>query len=284
MAVRSGSAASGSGYLRTSYGRIHYRHAGRGAAVLLLHINRQSSATYEELIGELAAEHRVIAMDYPGYGLSEHLSWQPSIRDYARAAAELLDGLGEKRVLLLGEAVGAAVAVDFANAFPERVSGVVLLNCPVLPDRAATRSFVQSVRTEAAPGSSDLEAEFASPEAFLAKNAAHAPLRPDASWLARVRQARLDCGADCWQAANALLDFDLLAALQRLPVPALLLTGEASPFRAGHGAVVDAVERIEAAILPGARFAIGWERAPEVARRALAFIAAGGGEGVPSSR
>lgn len=271
--MRSGSAASGSGYLRTSYGRLHYRHAGAEGrpVLLLLHINRQSSALYEELMGELAAAFRVVAMDYPGYGGSEHLGRQPTIRDYARAAAELLDGLGVKRVLPLGEAVGAAVAVDFANAFPARTAGVALLNCPALPDRAKQRAFVQGVQNDATPSGSDFEAEFASPAAFLARNASHAPLTPTASWLARVRQARLDCAADCWQAANALLDFDLLAALGQLASPALLLTGDRSPFRAGHDAVVAAVPQIEAAVLPDARFAIGWERAPEVARRVIAF-------------
>lgn len=292
MAVRSGGAASGSGYLRTSYGRLHYRHAGSGTslgpAILLFHINRQSSALYEELIGELAGAARVLAMDYPSYGGSDHLSCQPAIRDYARAAAELLDGLaepsgGKGRALLLGEAVGAAVAVEFARTFPERTSGVVLLNCPILPDRAKARAFVQGVKDEATPSGSEFEAEFAGPAAFLARNATHAPLAPTASWLARVRQARLDCGADCWQAANALLDFDLLAALGDLSCPALLLTGAQSPFRGGHDAVVAAVPQIEATVLPDARFAIGWERAAEVARRVLAFTRTAAPEGVLSS-
>jgi len=142
---------------------------------------------------------------------------------------------------------------------------------------------VQGVKREATPSGSEFEAEFASPAAFLSKNAAHAPLQPTASWLARARQARLDCGADCWQAANALLDFDLLPALRQLRCPALLLTGEQSPFRAGHDAVVAAVPQLEAAVLPDARFAIGWERAPEVARRLLAFTRTAAREGVLSS-
>lgn len=270
--------------MRTSYGRIHYRHAGAGErTVLLFHINRQSSALYQELMEALASDSRVIAMDYPSYGLSEHLDRQPAIRDYARAAAELLDGLGEKRVLPLGEAVGAAVAIDFANAFPERCPGVVLLNCPVLPDRAQARAFVQRVQGDATPGGSELDAEFANPTAYLAKNASHAPLAPTASWLARVRQARHDCGADCWQAADALLDFDVLAALRELRAPALLLTGEHSPFRAGHDAVIAAASKIEPAVLPDARFAMGWERAPEVARRVLAFTRTAAREGVLSA-
>jgi pimeloyl-ACP methyl ester carboxylesterase len=139
------------------------------------------------------------------------------------------------------------------------------------------------VKHEATPSGSEFEAEFASPGAFLSKNAAHAPLQPTASWLARARQARLDCGAECWQAANALLDFDLLPALRQLRCPALLLTGEQSPFRAGHDAVVAAVPQLEAAVLPDARFAIGWERAPEVARRLLAFTRTAAREGVLSS-
>ncbi len=72
------------GLVRTHTGYIHYRAAGSGPAILLAHINQQSSALYLELMQALAPELRVIAIDYPSHGHSDPIDWQPSINTYAR--------------------------------------------------------------------------------------------------------------------------------------------------------------------------------------------------------
>ena len=56
--------------VKTSMGYIHYRAAGRGAPVVLLHMNQQSSALYLELMAVLAPTVRAIAIDYPSHGMS----------------------------------------------------------------------------------------------------------------------------------------------------------------------------------------------------------------------
>lgn len=261
------------GFAETSYGRIHYRAGGSGRPILLLHINRQSSATYVELIEELAADFHAVAIDYPGYGLSDHLPQPPTIADYAQCAREVLASLGCEEALVLGEAVGAAVAVAFARAFPDRTRGVVLINGPLMPNRKKAEAFIGGVRESAAVGRAALEAEFADAAAYLARNAAHAPLAPTRSWLDRVKEARLQCREDCWQAADALLAFDFGAELAGVRCPVLSITGAESPFHDQVAAIAAALPGSVTEILPDARFAIHWERAEAVARRTANFAA-----------
>jgi len=57
------------GLVKTASGYIHYRAAGRGKPIMLLHINQQSSALYLELIAVL------------GGGPASHCHRLPQLRD-----------------------------------------------------------------------------------------------------------------------------------------------------------------------------------------------------------
>ena len=100
----------------TSFGQIHCREAGSGPAIVLLHINQQSSALYLELIEALAPRMRAIAIDYPSHGGSDHVAEQPTIGDYARCVVEAVTALGVGRFVALGEAKIAQLAIRFAGA------------------------------------------------------------------------------------------------------------------------------------------------------------------------
>ena len=111
--------------------RVMVRRAGSGPPVLLLHESPVSSAAFVPLIGSLAERFTVIAPDTPGYGGSDPLTLhRPQIPDYADALKEVVDALGLERAAVFGRHTGAAIAIEFANLHPERVSGVVLDGCP----------------------------------------------------------------------------------------------------------------------------------------------------------
>ncbi|WP_331436853.1 alpha/beta fold hydrolase [Gordoniibacillus kamchatkensis] len=52
-------------------GYIHYVDEGQGPAILLLHGNPTWSYLYRNVIKELRTEFRLIAPDYPGFGMSK---------------------------------------------------------------------------------------------------------------------------------------------------------------------------------------------------------------------
>ena len=111
--------------------RVMLRRAGSGPPVLLLHESPVSSAAFVPLMGTLAERFTVIAPDTPGYGGSDPLALhRPQIADYADALRETVDDLGLERVAIFGRHTGAAIAIEFANRHPDRVTGTVLEGCP----------------------------------------------------------------------------------------------------------------------------------------------------------
>ena len=115
------------GLARTSAGYVHYRCAGKGPAVIVLHINQQSSALCVEIVAALAARYHAVAFDYPGHGASDHVEGDPSIASYASWILEAMQELGIARASVVGEAIGAAIAIELANA-SDRIEKLVLVD------------------------------------------------------------------------------------------------------------------------------------------------------------
>ncbi len=270
------------GLVRTRrFGHIHYRAAGEPAAapaVMLFHINAQSSALMLELMAALAPARRVVAMDYPGHGMSDHIAWQPTIGDYAAAAVAVMDALGIGRAEVVGEAVGSLVVTEIAGAHPDRIGRAVLVNCPFLPGIALkdTSGDVTLDHRPADPTGFPLTRTV---EFVLERDPAHAPMHPTQSWMDRINVAQVEAGRDRWQALDALRAYDLAAGLERLRCPALLLMGEHFYFRQHVDEMLRHVRDIRLKTVPGARFCMSWERADEIGREALAFLSGGGGDG-----
>jgi pimeloyl-ACP methyl ester carboxylesterase len=122
------------GYLAVPWGQVHYRTAGGAGAptVLLLHQSPLSSATYEPLLPLLAAAGvRAIAVDTPGYGMSDAPPTEWDIPGYASAVWAFADAYGLDRPVLLGQHTGAVIAAEAARQAPDRVPGVVFQGIPL---------------------------------------------------------------------------------------------------------------------------------------------------------
>jgi hypothetical protein len=107
--------------------QVMARVAGSGPAVLALHESPRSSHSLLPLIDALAHRYTVIALDTPGYGESDALeSPRPEASDFVSVIGGVLDALQIRKVLLYGTHTGAALAVSFALAHPQRVAALAL--------------------------------------------------------------------------------------------------------------------------------------------------------------
>lgn len=109
-------------YADLSFGQVHYRIAGAGQPLLLLHQSPRTSAEHIPLMHELADDFLVIAPDTPGNGQSDPLLHEaPRMGDYAAALIEFLDVLKLDEVLIYGFHTGASIATATAALHPARV-------------------------------------------------------------------------------------------------------------------------------------------------------------------
>lgn len=108
---------------------IHIAETGPADAprVLLIH---GASANLRELWGPLAeplaANHRVIAYDRPGYGHSPPRRGAHKLEVQARIAAGVLEATGGGAIVV-AHSLGAATALRLAHAQPQLVRGLVLI-------------------------------------------------------------------------------------------------------------------------------------------------------------
>ena len=114
--------------------RVHYRVAGEGPPVVLLHQSPHNSAELLPLMQVLAPHFLVIAPDTPGYGQSDPVApagTEPGIDLFADALIGLLDALDLERVALFGSHTGAGCWCCTISAAPPRRSSPC---CAVSPD------------------------------------------------------------------------------------------------------------------------------------------------------
>ena len=112
---------------------IFYREAGPTDApvIVLLHGFPTSSHMFRNLIPALADRYRVIAPDYPGFGLSampERAALEYSFARYADLVDQLLARRGAASYALYVMDYGAPVGLRLALKHPERVTALVVQN------------------------------------------------------------------------------------------------------------------------------------------------------------
>lgn len=106
--------------------RIHYlERAGSGTPIVLLHGLPGTAEDWNE-VTPLLAGRRTIAIDRPGFGWSGdgYMKFDRQLE----VLDALLTRLGASRPVLVGHSYGGTIALGFAERYPNRVSGLVLVD------------------------------------------------------------------------------------------------------------------------------------------------------------
>jgi pyruvate dehydrogenase E2 component (dihydrolipoamide acetyltransferase) len=142
---------AGEAFATTTVDGIRVRHARRGpesgVPVLFLHGFGGDLGNWLFNLDAVAAQHPVIALDLPGHGQSDAKLPGTSIRALAEFTGRFLDEIGVERVHLVGHSMGGAIAARLAQAAPQRVASLTLVNSAGLGDEVNTgytRGFVEA--------------------------------------------------------------------------------------------------------------------------------------------
>lgn len=108
---------------------IHYKKAGAGSLLVLLHPSPRNSNLFLPFIQQLQEHFLVVAPDLPGYGLSEPLKEDiKDINSYVPFLKEFIDSFSINNVLLYGTATGAQLAIAFGIKHPNFCKHIFLDN------------------------------------------------------------------------------------------------------------------------------------------------------------
>lgn len=272
------------GYVDTVDGQVHYRREGEGLAqaLVLLHESPLSSEIFARCLPLLGAEIDAIALDAPGYGLSDPSPSPPTIESYAATLLEAISGLGLERFALFGTHTGVSVALELAHlAGLARVTHGILSGVPLLSADERARLLAQIV------------ADF-SP-------------RADGSHLGRAWANRSQAGGDgpdlitlgvlhlagnhelCHLGHHAVFAHDCAPLLPGFTPPTLVLNSEDDPLAAKDPVAVGLLPDARLVMLPRGNRKPYFQSPELFSREVLAFlrerpagpVAAGGGLGGP---
>src|SRR5260370_10813496 len=112
---------------------VLYRDAGPKDApvILLLHGFPTSSNMFRNLIPRLSQSFRVIAPDYPGFGMSsmpDHKEFAYTFENLMNVVDGLIDHLGLKKYSMYVMDYGAPIGYRLALPHPERVQAFIIQN------------------------------------------------------------------------------------------------------------------------------------------------------------
>src|SRR5687768_8892939 len=94
--------------------QLVWNRAGSGDPLLLLHGIGSTHADFAALRPQLDSRYRVLAPDLPGHGRSAALPHHATIAAITDAVEADLDELGVRSVHVLGNSIGARVALELA--------------------------------------------------------------------------------------------------------------------------------------------------------------------------
>ncbi len=128
---------------------------GSGTPIVFLHNGGGTLWNWAHQLQYFSSNYRVIAPDLPGFGRS-HRTSEPLILDaYVRGLSELIEILDCPKPILVGNCIGASIALEFALRQPEKVTALALFNvCGGMPMLSPYLKFWASLRPYTALGRS----------------------------------------------------------------------------------------------------------------------------------
>jgi haloalkane dehalogenase len=110
-------------------GSIHYVDEGHGPVVVLLHGNPTWSYLYRSVIRDLRGECRLVAPDYPGFGMSRApTDYRFTPAEHADAVAAVIRELRLTEVILVVQDWGGPIGTSYAVRNRENLRGLVVMN------------------------------------------------------------------------------------------------------------------------------------------------------------
>ncbi|MGY8962680.1 MAG: alpha/beta fold hydrolase [Rhodospirillales bacterium] len=229
-------------FVETPSGFVHVRSAGNGMPIILLHWTPASSRQYTPALSCLAnLGYAAYAPDHLGYGQSDPRPKPWAIGDYADNIASVMDGLNIEGAVVLGGHLSAEIAVELSLSHPQKVSRLILDGSPVWD-----RTFREDVLATARQPTPDWK-EDGSHIAWVWERSLWLQRMWDSSFVLDedgadlLRNAVIDSmlAQQSDDSSDALRNYDMEEALQKVMVPTLALTAETDPLNGCHRKVLE---------------------------------------------
>jgi pimeloyl-ACP methyl ester carboxylesterase len=229
--------------------QLSVTRSGRGEPLLLLHGMGSSRRDFDSVLPALCESFDVLAVDLPGAGRSRHLQERPTVAAITDAVERTLDAEGVGSVHVLGNSLGARVALELARRGRARsVVAIAPSGLNVPAERAyqgAGMALARVVFRSAAPLIEPLSRSALGRTALLSGLKAR-PWTTSREEALSVRDGFSDT-RDYWRTMLWALLLDVPRGMDRIDCPVTLVQGTGDIVAAGQ-----TVRYLP--LIPGSRF------------------------------
>jgi pimeloyl-ACP methyl ester carboxylesterase len=113
---------------------VHYEAFGRGKPVLFLHGWLGSWRYWMPTMEAVSDRHRTYALDLWGFGDSDKSKPRYTVNDYVTLVHEFVSNMGIRDAPMVGHALGATVALEYAVQHADTIKKVMAVSLPMHPD------------------------------------------------------------------------------------------------------------------------------------------------------
>ena len=255
-------------YCTSEFGQVHFWSCGDGPALLLLHQASQNSAEHRGIAAELAADYRVIALDYPGHGASDDPDHELSVPEYGTAALAVLDHLGIDKAHVGGHHSGALLAVELGVNHAARVGKVIVSGLGKRTEESV-RAIVDRPMSRDLPVDDD--GHFLAHTWDVYRQLSSPGTTPNTTY--EFFRVSLDSRTRPYDAHYAFIKWDRDPVLEKLNKPTLLMHGEYDSFAEDPESLLDVVPNSRFVSIPGGGAFLFHEKPAECAAAIRTFLA-----------
>jgi pimeloyl-ACP methyl ester carboxylesterase len=195
---------------------LYYETYGEGRPLVLLHGGLGSGEMFTPVLPAFAQNRQVILPDLQGHGRTADVDRPLDVRVMGDDIAALIDHLGLDRPDVVGYSLGGGVAMQVAFHHPEKVSRLVAASAGIRRDATYPEILAQQGQVSAAA------AEFMKETPMYELYQRVAPRPGDfPRLLDKIGQAMAK-------------DFDFTEQVRALPVPTMIVAGDADMFPPSH--------------------------------------------------
>ncbi len=212
-------------FITSDAARIAFTHYGAPQPatprLVLIHSLALDRSVWSGVASRLRTVADILSYDCRGHGRSERRAGAFTAELFARDLAELLDHMQWPSATIAGCSMGGCVAMAFGGLYPQRASGLGLIDTTAWYGEGAPDAFRQRAAAARVAGLAGL-AEFQTTRWFTDRFREAAP-----ATVAHALDVFMANDFDCYAASCALLgDVDLRASLPSLRMPVSIVVGE----------------------------------------------------------
>ncbi|NIM91913.1 MAG: alpha/beta fold hydrolase [Candidatus Aminicenantes bacterium] len=213
------------GFIEVGKARLYYEEMGEGLPLMMIHGGLLNHRMWDDQFEIFAEGYRVIRYDVRNHGQSSGI---PGDFKHYEDLHELLEQLNIEKAVILGLSLGGRIAIDFAIAYPERVSAIILAAPGVSGFEFKSEIFKEnSTRTNEAFRGGDVERAVEYFQRSWTDGPYRTPSQVDSAVREKVKTMALDT-VNKWNPESVAKELDPPAVhrLNEVQAPTLAVVGE----------------------------------------------------------